>query len=393
MKNKFYKYFFQEFLSLLTLIILSLTCIMWTIQAVNYLDLVTEDGHSFALYFSYSVFGIPKIFVRLLPFSFLVALIITIVKFEKDNELIILWTSGINKLKIVHLILLISISISLFQLLIGSIISPQALFISRGFLKSSELSFFPTLVKEKKFNDTVEGLTIFIESKKNNELKNIFLRDDSSPEDSSTIIAKSGSIIKKGNSNILILYNGIIQKEKVKHLSQSKTKINTINFSKTEINLSKYTTKTVTHPKIQERSSLALIGCLAKHGEFFSSYFHLKNLLSDKCSYWADEENKRKIIIEYFNELNRRFILPFYIPLVALICCYLLSSKKEGKNFLLKYSCFLLGILILIFAEICMRSSTNSRILLYSFYVFPIIFGLLNYLILLKIFKFENLKK
>ena len=90
MKNKFYKYFFQEFLSLLTLIILSLSCVVWAVQAVNFLDLVTEGGHSFKLYFSYIILGLPKIISRLLPFTFLVALIFTIIKFEKDNELIIL---------------------------------------------------------------------------------------------------------------------------------------------------------------------------------------------------------------------------------------------------------------------------------------------------------------
>ena len=64
MKNKFYKYFFKEFLSLLTLIILSLACVVWAVQAVNFLDLVTEGGHSFRLYFSYTILGFPKILLQ-----------------------------------------------------------------------------------------------------------------------------------------------------------------------------------------------------------------------------------------------------------------------------------------------------------------------------------------
>ena len=145
MKNKFYKYFFKEFLSLLTLIILSLACVVWAVQAVNFLDLVTEGGHSFNLYFSYTILGFPKIIARLLPFAFLIALWTTIIKFEKDNELIILWTSGLNKIKIVNLILLISILVTLFQLIMSSTISPKSLFMSRGIIKNSDLSFFPSL--------------------------------------------------------------------------------------------------------------------------------------------------------------------------------------------------------------------------------------------------------
>ena len=96
---------------------------------------------------------------------------------------------------------------------------------------------------------------------------------------------------------------------------------------------------------------------------------------------------------EYLNELNRRFILPFYIPLVGLISCFLLSSKRENKNSLLRLSCFVTGILIIIFAEISLRSANNSTTLLYVFYTFPLAFGILSYLILLKIFAFERLKE
>ena len=393
MKNKFYKYFFQEFLSLLTLIILSLACVVWAVQAVNFLDLVTEGGHSFRLYFSYTILSLPKIIARLLPFSFLIALILTILKFEKDNELIILWTSGLNKIKIVNLVLLISILVTLFQLIMSSTISPRALYMSRGIIKNSDLSFFPSLVKEKKFNDTVKGLTIFVESKKNNNLKNIFLRDDSGDLESSTIIAKSGYVIKKDGYDFLILFDGIVQKEKIKNNGVKESKISTINFTKTEINLSRYAAHTITHPKIQERASLALFACLVKFTNSILPSFNLNDWATENCYYWTDEADMKRNANEYLNELNRRFILPFYIPLVGLISCFLLSSKRENKNSLLRLSCFVTGILIIIFAEISLRSANNSTTLLYVFYTFPLAFGILSYLILLKIFAFESLKK
>jgi len=393
MKNKFYKYFFQEFLSLLTLIILSLACVVWAVKAVNFLDLVTEGGHSFRLYFSYTILGLPKIIARLLPFAFLIALWVTIIKFEKDNELIILWTSGLNKIKIVNLILLISILVTLFQLIMSSIISPKSLFMSRGIIKNSELSFFPSLVKEKKFNDTVKGLTIFVESKKNNNLQNIFLRDDSDGKESSTIIAKSGYVIKKAGHDFLILFDGVVQKEKVKNGEFEENKISTINFTKTEINLSKYAANTITHPKIQERPSRSLLACLIKFTKSILPNFNLQDWASQNCYYWTGEENMRDNVNEYLNELNRRFILPFYIPLIALSSCFLLSSKRESKNSLLKLFSFVTGVLIIIFAEISLRSANNSQTLMYVFYTFPLAFGILNYLVLLKIFAFESLKK
>ena len=109
MRNTIYRYFFKEFISVFALTLISISIIIWIVQAVNYLDFVTEDGHSFRVYFTFSILTIPKVLNRLIPLVFLISLLITILQFEKNNELLILWTSGLNKIKIVNLAFKISI--------------------------------------------------------------------------------------------------------------------------------------------------------------------------------------------------------------------------------------------------------------------------------------------
>ena len=127
MKNTIYKYFFYEFLRYFAITIFALAVIVWTIQSVNFLDLVTEDGHAFSIYFAYSFLTLSKILTKLIPFCFLLAIILTIVKLEKDNELIILWASGLNKIYIVNLIFRISLITMLLQLIFTSTINPKLL--------------------------------------------------------------------------------------------------------------------------------------------------------------------------------------------------------------------------------------------------------------------------
>ena len=103
MKNRIYIYFFHEFIRYFAVTLFALTAVLWTIQAVNFLDLVTDDGHAFRIYIIYSFLTLPKIITKLIPLSFLLASLLTILKLEKDNELIILWTSGLNKINIVNL--------------------------------------------------------------------------------------------------------------------------------------------------------------------------------------------------------------------------------------------------------------------------------------------------
>ena len=97
MKKTIYKYIFYEFTRYFIITLFALAAIIWSVQAVNFLDLVTEDGHAFTVYFLYSLLTLSKIFTKLIPFSFLIASVFTILKLEKDNELIALWTSGLNK--------------------------------------------------------------------------------------------------------------------------------------------------------------------------------------------------------------------------------------------------------------------------------------------------------
>ena len=175
MKKTIYIYFFYEFISYFTVTLFALATIIWTIQAVNFLDLVTEDGHAFKIYFFYSFLTMPKILTKLIPFSFLIASILTILKLEKDNELIILWTSGLSKIRIVNLLFFISLLIMFLQIIMTTFITPQTLNHSRYLLKNSTLQFVPSLLKEKQFNDTVKGLTIFVEKKILMEFMKIFL--------------------------------------------------------------------------------------------------------------------------------------------------------------------------------------------------------------------------
>ena len=139
MKNRIFRYFFYELFHYFSIVLFALTAIIWTIQAVNFLDLVTDDGHAFGIYFYYSILTIPKILTKLIPFSFLIALIITILKMEKDNELIVLWTSGLNKIYIVNLIFKISLLVMLLQLFMSIVINPETLNYSRKLLMTQKI--------------------------------------------------------------------------------------------------------------------------------------------------------------------------------------------------------------------------------------------------------------
>ena len=82
LKNKIYKYFSIEIGKSFFTILFAFTTIAWTVRAVNFLDLIVEDGYSISIYLYYSLLNISTIITRFIPLSFLLALVISILKFE-----------------------------------------------------------------------------------------------------------------------------------------------------------------------------------------------------------------------------------------------------------------------------------------------------------------------
>jgi len=373
MNKTIYKYLLYEFLRYFAATLFALAAIVWTVQAVNFLDLITEDGHAFTIYFFYSFLTLSKVLTKLIPFCFLIATVLTISKLEKDNELIVLWTSSLNKIHIVNHLLRVSLIIMFLQLLLTTTFNPTLLNYSRSLIKNSELKFVSSMFKERQFNDTVEGLTIFVDKKsKNNIYKNIFIRDESSVLSSvgvksSTIFAKSGYITD--DENYLILLNGNIQR------LNNEGSINIIKFEKTSFSLSGISTKSISLPKMQETSTLLILRCLQG-----------KNVNMHNCN--PTKRTRMNIKIE----INKRLGMPFYIPLISLVCSFLLASRRDKKIYYFrKYIYSFIGILILVLAEIAVRYSGISWNHTAIYYLIPICMIPFFYFILIRKFKYENL--
>ena len=142
------------------------------------------------------------------------------------------------------------------QVLLTAIVVPETQNKARSYIRSSNIDFFPSLIKPRKFIDTVEDLTIFINEKDDDgTLRNIVLKDNLNKNSSQIIIAKNGKIIQSNNNKFLILNKGKI----ININSEGRTTI--FNFAKTEFDLNKFSTKTTTFPKVQEQSTLKLFNC------------------------------------------------------------------------------------------------------------------------------------
>ena len=345
-------------ISLRALIIaFSIGLIVWIIQAVNYLDFVIDDGHNFKIYFLYNLYNFPKIIHRILPFVFAISIFFELIKYEKNNELLIFWTNGVTKQKLIKNLINFTLIVMLIQVLIGGFISPNNQFKARLILKNSNMDFLPNLIKQGKFIDTLSGLTIFINHKTdNNSFKNIYIQEgefvDFREDDSQIIYAKEGFLLMK-IKNFLDLDGKVI--------SNNNNKLMSFEFDKIDYDLSKFSSRSIKKPKIQELSSIKLFRCSI-------SLISGKDYIDDL---FTCEINKSK---NFNQELYKRFIKPFYLPILALVCCFLLTFSKENHNYTLRtIKIFIFVFLILVVSEIFMRYIQGSLIYLILFLGIPLL--------------------
>ena len=338
MKKTIFRKLTIDCLKFFLLILFTISTIIWVLQAVNYLDFVIEDGHGFFVYFNYTLLSFPKIISRIYPFAVFLAFSYILLKYEDKNELIIFWNFGVNKIDFINFFTKVSFFFVLISLLLNAVITPMAQDKARSFIRSSDLDFFESILKPKKFVDVVKNLTIYFEEKKGNgDLVNIFLNNKLSANESQSIIAKTGRFEKRGNRKILVLYDG-------KTINDINGKTSEFEFSKIDFNISNFTTQTVTHQKTQENSSLELINCSLIFNNFKKDINNkIKNRINN-CSI-GNLEN-------VYKEIYSRLIKPIYVAFLVTISLLLILKSKTDHTFKsYKFKVYSLGFFSIIFLE------------------------------------------
>ena len=365
------KIVFKKFLSdntyFFLLCAISLSLIVWIIQAVNFLDFISEDGHSFDIYFYFTALNFPKIFKNILPFIFFLSLFYTISKYEENNELKIFWINGIDKIKFSNVLLKYTFLFFLIQIFLSGLLSPLLQDKARSFLKLSNMDFFPSLMQEKKFIDTVDRLTIFIQDKKSSdEFENIFLKDDLSKNKSQIIYAKKGFLKDVNGTRKLVLFDG-------KFLNTDEKKTTVFNFSQTEFDLTNYVTKSITHPKVQELNTFFLLKCIYSfYKEKIQSRFYKFRDVNILCN--------QNFVKEINQELFDRLIKPIYLFLIAIISCFLLTKYKETHKYkIYKTYIFAVGIVTIIFSEMSVNYAGKNLNNTIIFYILPVVLCFIAY--------------
>ena len=289
-------------------------------------------------------------------------------KYEINNELIVFWNNGVDKIKLINFFLKFSILLTLIQILLTMFVVPKSQELGRIFIRTSNIDFIDSFVKPKKFNDTIKDLTIYADKKnENGSLENIYLKKGNDQNFQITY-AKKGKFETKGGVKILALQDG-------QTINGINNKITNFNFSKFDLNLSNIKSNTITSFKTQELSSKKLILCIINLQKILS-----KNINIDQDKIITLNCNLRNLH-NLYKELYKRIIVPTYLPVLVIISLILVIKSKESTNYLnYRIFIFLLGLLTIIFSEATIKLISDDLIKNINIFILPLMIFLIFYL-------------
>ncbi len=368
MKKILFRKLLLDSLSFFFITLFSASLIIWIFQAVNFLDLIVEDGRGIIVYAKYSIYNFPKILSKIFIFTLFFSFFYTIIKYENNNELIIFWNFGVQKISLFNFIIVFSFLITFMQLILTTFIVPETQNLARSLIRTSNVGFFESFIKPKKFNDNIKNLTIYSEEKNaDGILKNIYLKKKTNNKEFQITIAKRGEFKNVGSTKILVLYDG-------QTINSLNKKITIFTFQKSDLILSKFDANVIVTNKMQETKTYEHIICLKKYlNKDLSLNKNQKDYLNHNCSL--------NTLDNLFQELYKRIVIPLYTPLLICISLILMLSSKEKKGYnKIKIITFLLGMFFIIFSESTVKFITIDFTSNLKFIILPVFLFIIIYL-------------
>jgi len=377
MKKIIFRKFLTDCLIFFLISIVSASLIIWVFQAVNYLDIIIDDGRGYDVYLQYTLLNLPKIISRILPFAFFFTFTYIIAKYENNNQLLIFWNFGINKIKFINFLLLFSFLLLIIQIIITSLIVPKTQSIARSLIRVSTYNFLDNFIKVKKFNANVKELTIYTESiDVNGDYNNIYIKKNTGLNNFQITYAKKGRLINRKGASLLELYDG----ENTNLFNENLTNFS---FSKSEFNLTSFAPDIILVKKTQEHLT----------GDLFTCVVVLKNNIEEKVSTIRNKifNCEKSNLDNIFAEIYKRLIIPLYLPCLILISSFLILNSKERINYN-KYRViiFLLGFFLIIFSETTIRFINDSIFNNLLLALIPVLITLILYFHMFLKFNIQN---
>lgn len=340
------RYIFKRAMVAVFAVLVSLSGVIWIIQALTKVDIFSSNGQSLYAYFFITLLVVPGLLLAIIPIALLIATAHTVNGLNTNSELVIISASGASNRIIVKPFIIIALICSLAAGFVGHFGMPWSFHKLRQFTVQMNADLLSVIVREGAFNEVEKGLTFHI-AKRNLDgtLGGILVSDSREKDKQNIFVARHGVILRDGDDNLLQLRDGEIHQ---KDLTSNETSI--IRFTSYAIDMATFTAREKSSKwKPVERTT----------AELFNS----------KADYYYSKARPWAISIEIHERFSEMF-WPFANVLVILAFAGQAKSSRQGYG----SAIFTASVFLLVlrgFSFGAQNSAESNLSMVYFMYVIP----------------------
>lgn len=210
------RYIFGKAMFAFLAVLLSLSGVIWIIQVLTRIDIVSSNGQTLLAYFSITLLAVPGLLLAIIPIALLLSAAHTINSLNANSELVVITASGASNKIIVKPFIVLALISSIVAGSVGHFIMPKSLTLLKSFMSDMNADLISLVVREGEFNQVESGLMFHIARRNaDGSLGGILVVDSREEGKENTYIARKGIVVRSTDGNFLQLRDGQIQQKTI----------------------------------------------------------------------------------------------------------------------------------------------------------------------------------
>jgi lipopolysaccharide export system permease protein len=194
-------YIFRRALQMFLVTLLPVLTIIWTIQVLGRINLVTDTGQSIGAFVTLATFILPTIIPVVLPFAIVIGVTQTLNTMNNDSEFAVIDAAGAARSIIYRPVIVLAIVMAALSFVITNFVEPASRTRAREMVAEAYADLLSSVIEEKSFRSIEDGLYVQISERHSGRvLTGLFLVDYRDPAWDLIYYAREGSIDESGKT-------------------------------------------------------------------------------------------------------------------------------------------------------------------------------------------------
>ena len=183
--------------------------IVWTVQALAKINLVTDTGQSIGTFLKLASLLLPTVIPIVLPFAVLIGVTQTLTTMNTDSELAVIAASGARRSVIYKPTILLAAIVCAVVAFVSHVVEPYSRQAVRVMVASANTDLLALAVQEGSFKRVEKDLYIQISERlPDGRLGGVFMANSRDPKADLIYFAKTGFVTKSEEAGVLVMNDG-----------------------------------------------------------------------------------------------------------------------------------------------------------------------------------------